>query len=509
MKREILENKKFLLMALLTSIYIYLPHILFGNHLKAILFFTLMLFLISKINKHFYLLISYILIFFNIIFTHIYFRWGIAEHEIATRIATFQVSPPYEIREYLMNSLTYTDALIILYAVIGLYLVYRLFKYQHSLKKLRLFALVTFPVFLIFAIIYRNPFLYIAPLNYVYKYIEASSWTDIPKQRLKYLKSVNLKKSSHPMKYDKIVIVIGESASRNHMSLYGYYQKTTPFFDTLQKQGFFYKFHAISPGNKTRLALPMELTDADVNDFGKFAHSVSLVTDLKINGYKTYWLSNQSTSTRRESFITSIAHESDYCKIENKMAWKFVKNLDNVLLKELDGIQNKSQKEAYFIHLMGSHIKYTARVGKDKLLYKNPKNVIQEYDNTIFYTDYILSEIYKRFKDDKLLFVYFSDHGEVVSEDECGHGYSPAYKDEYEIPFVIYSSVPNERLSKLEKLNQEKIINLESMSHLIQYAVGMEDNISKLSTSTHISVIQPGNGSKTRQYDYNQLKYFK
>jgi len=496
-------------MALLTSIYIYLPHMLFGNHIKAILFFTLMLFLISKINKHFYLLVSYILIFFNIIFTHIYFRWGITEHEIATRIATFQVSPPYEIREYLMNSLTYTDGLIILYAAIGIYLVYRLFKYQHSLKKLRLFALVTFPVFLIFAIIYRNPFLYIAPLNYVYKYIEASSWTDIPKQRLEYLRTVDLNKSNDLMDYDKIVIIIGESASKNHMSLYGYDKKTTPFFDALQKERGFYKFHVISPGNKTRLALPMELTDANVNDFSRFTHSVSLVTDLKINGYKTYWLSNQSTSTRRESFITSIAHESDYCKIENKVAWKFVKNLDSVLLKELDRIKNRPLKEAYFLHLMGSHIKYTARVGTDKILYKNPKNVIQEYDNTIFYTDYILSEVYKKFKDEKLLFVYFSDHAEVVSEKECGHGYSPAYKDEYEIPFVIFSNVSNERLSELKKLNQEKIINLESMPYLIKYVVGIEHNISKVSTATHISVIQPGNGSKTTQYDYNKLKYFK
>lgn len=482
---------------------------LFGNHLKAILFFTFMLFLISKINKHFYLLVSYILIFFNIIFTHIYFRWGVGEHEIATRMATFQVSPPYEIREYLMNSLTYRDALILLYAAIGIYLVYRLFKYQHSLKKLRLFALISFPILLIFTIIYKNPFLYIAPLNYVHKYIEASSWTKIPMQRLKYLKTVDLNRSEHLMNYDKVIIVIGESASRNHMSLYGYDKKTTPFFDSLQKKGTFYKFYAISPGNKTRLALPMELTDATVDNFNKFAHSVSLVTDLKINGYKTYWLSNQSTSTRRESFITSIAHESDYCKIENNMSWKFVKKLDTILLKELDEIKDKPIKEAYFLHLMGSHIKYTARVGKDKILYKNPKNTMQEYDNTIFYTDYILSEIYKRFKDEKLLFIYFSDHAEVVSEKECGHGYSPAYRDEYEIPFVIFSNVPNERLVKLQKLNQEKIINLESLSHIIKYILGIEPDMSNISTATHMSVIQPGSGSKRTQHDYNKLKYFK
>ncbi len=509
MKREILENRKYLIIALLTSVYIYLPHMLFGNHLKAILFFTLMLFLISKINKHFYLLISYILIFFNIIFTHIYFRWGITKNEIGTRIATFQVSPPYEIWEYLMSSLTYIDTIIMLYAAIGIYLVYRLFKYQHSLKKLRLLALISFPILLIFAIIHKNPFLYIAPLNYVYKYVEASSWTDIPMQRSLYLKTVDVKKSSHPIDYDKIIIIIGESASKNHMSVYGYDKKTTPFLDTLMKKSNFYNFHAISPGNKTRLAIPMELTDANINDFDRFIHSVSLVTDLKINGYKTYWLSNQSTSTRRESFITSIAHESDYCKIENNMEWDLVKSLDNILLKQLDSIKDKPVKEAYFVHLMGSHIKYTSRVEKDKTLFENPKNIFQEYDNTIFYTDYILSEVYKRFKEEKLLFIYFSDHGEVVSEEECGHGYSPPYKDEYEIPFVIFSSVPNERLFELQKLNQKKIINLESMSQSIKYVLGIENNISKVSTATHVAVNKPGNSTKTNQFDYNKLKYFK
>ena len=396
-----------------------------------------------------------------------------------------------------------------LYATIGIYLVYRLFKYQHRLKKLRLLALISFPILLIFAIIHKNPFLYIAPLNYVYKYIEASSWTDIPMQRSNYLQTINVKKSSHPMDYDKIIIIIGESASKNHMSLYGYAKKTTPFFDTLKKKGTFYNFHAISPGNKTRLALPMELTDANVNDFDKFSHSVSLITDLKINEYKTYWLSNQSTSVRRESFLTSIAHESDYYYFENNEEWDLVKSLDKILLKQLDNIKDKPLKEAYFVHLMGSHIKYTARVEKDKTLFLNPKNIFQEYDNTIFYTDYILSEIYKRFKGEKLLFVYFSDHGEVVSEEESGHGYSPPYKDEYEIPFVIFSSLPNERLFELQKLNQEKIFNLESMTQSIKYVLGIENNISKISTATQVAVNKPGNSSKTNQFDYNKLKYFK
>ena len=151
---------------------------------------------------------------------------------------------------------------------------------------------------------------------------------------------------------------------------------------------------------------------------------------------------------------------------------------------------------------MGSHVEYTARVEKDKILFENPKNIFEKYDNTIFYTDYILSEIYKRFKDEKLLLVYFSDHGEVVSEEKYGHNYSPSHKEEYEVPFVVFSTIPNNRLMDLKILNQQKEINLESMSQSIKYILGIDHNISKISNETHIVELKPINKTNMNQHDY-------
>lgn len=49
----------------------------------------------------------------------------------------------------------------------------------------------------------------------------------------------------------------------------------------------------ISPINQTRYSIPIDLTNATVDNFNLFFTSKLIVTTFKKYGYKTYWLSNQ------------------------------------------------------------------------------------------------------------------------------------------------------------------------------------------------------------------------
>jgi glucan phosphoethanolaminetransferase (alkaline phosphatase superfamily) len=143
-------------------------------------------------------------------------------------------------------------------------------------------------------------------------------------------------------------------------------------------------------------------------------------------------------------------------------------------------------------------------IQRKRLYLKNSKNIIEQYDNTIFYTDTILQKIYNKFRDSKLLLIYVSDHAEVVNINKNGHGFLPAYKDEYEIPLVVYSSLKNNRLNKLKILNKQSIFNMESFNKFIEYTVGIDENISNISTSSNVFTLDPVN-----IIDYNNLNRFK
>jgi glucan phosphoethanolaminetransferase (alkaline phosphatase superfamily) len=58
--------------------------------------------------------------------------------------------------------------------------------------------------------------------------------------------------------------------------------------------------------------------------------------------------------------------------------------------------------------------------------------VVNDYDNTILYMDYLLSELIKSLREGTAVVFFFSDHGQSLGENgQYGHGYLVAerYKD--------------------------------------------------------------------------------
>jgi len=89
-----------------------------------------------------------------------------------------------------------------------------------------------------------------------------------------------------------------------------------------------------------------------------------------------------------------------------------------------------------------------------------------------------------------------------VSEKEHGHGYLPPFKDEYDVPFVIFSNVKNSRIDELYKNNKKEVFNLENLNYMIEYISGVSDE-NNISYSKDVFALEPKN-----IVDYNKLPFY-
>jgi glucan phosphoethanolaminetransferase (alkaline phosphatase superfamily) len=175
---------------------------------------------------------------------------------------------------------------------------------------------------------------------------------------------------------------------------------------------------------------------------------------------------------------------------------------DEVILDYLNKMTRNSKKEMMVLHIMGSHSDYINRYKNETALYKNSPNIVQQYDNSIHYTDIILSQIYERYKHEKLLLIYVSDHGENINLENNGHGFLPPFKDEYMVPFVIYSNVKNPRLDELRRDNKKGYFNLENLNSMVQYVSGISTH-KNLSFSGDVMAVEP-----SHIYNFDKLDFY-
>jgi heptose-I-phosphate ethanolaminephosphotransferase len=427
---------------------------------------------IAYISKIMFLLGSMFVVISNVVYLHLYLHWGLEAYKSRLQVAMF--APSSEKMEYLSQFVTFKDIIILIYVILYIYFIYKYFrtyKNQQSLKIKVLVGLFLTVSILIVSKIWRNPFTTnVAPYNYLYTYLRAGGEISKIIKRNDYIKNhidsfMKEKKKAVPY-YDKVVVIIGESASRNHMSCYGYKRKTTPFFDKIvnKKNSIFIK--AFSPGNRTGLALPLELSEANVEKFEKFYQSFSLVTYLKRYGYITCWISNQGKVGDFDNLITSIAKEADKTFFLNALSFSSA-GLDSSIIDVLPKCTMKNKKEVIFIHLMGSHFSYDKRYDEEHRLYDKPKNTIEMYDNSIYFTDYVLSQIYRYYSKERVLFIYFSDHAELVTMHKHCHGMLNPSKEVYEVPLVIFTNSVNDRFLNIKSILEDKTVNLDYLNDII------------------------------------------
>jgi len=515
LRKEIIDNIKYIFcaviivfMSLLPQLFATLADVGISKHfifLIIVLIFTVLLANISKV------IFSFFVIYLNItsvLIGHIYFHWGYANASITARINTASVSPLYEIIEYLKTYIDIRDILLIIYALIVMYLLYRCVLYlKYKFKLIKILSLTITMTILLAMGLYRNPLTSAEPFNIYYKWYNAKHTGSLYTLRKKYLTSHKYEnKIQNSGIYDQIIILQGESVNKYHMSCYGYHRATTPFLDKLKKSKSIYLFNVIAPTNQTRYSIPIIYTNANVHNFrNKFLHSLSILSYYQHFGYRTYWISNQGATDLTLLSIAEEANQYFFTGIDYISA-----KYDNVLLKHIiEDKNNFNGRKLYVFHLIGSHFRYIDRYPLQSALISPIKSIIDEYDNTIYYTDIFIKEIFKYFlsknQKKKTLIIYLSDHGEVIEKSLQGHGFNPPYKDEYVPPFIIYSSIKNPRLDTLILKNKKHYFNLENFSGVLDYINGISKDLN-ISYSGDVIAVDSKNILNYNNMDfYNNL----
>ena len=243
------------------------------------------------------------------------------------------------------------------------------------------------------------------------------------------------------------VVIIGESARRSSWSAYKYFRDTNMYTSKI-KDSLLFK-DVISSANATISSIARTLTYTDKNG------TANILKEAERFGFNTFWLSNQGQFGLFDNSTTLIANQAMVKSFINTDTSST--SFDGGLLTELEkALAVKSKKKLIFIHLMGSHFYYSRRYPKEFDKFKGTEvitrgnyktsdfNTINEYDNSILYTDYIISKIVNRVKDEKTFssVLYFSDHGENLFEtkDEFGHGGMNISKKEVEVPMYLWLS---------------------------------------------------------------------
>ncbi|MBV3387700.1 phosphoethanolamine transferase [Segatella copri] len=270
------------------------------------------------------------------------------------------------------------------------------------------------------------------------------------------------------------VMVVGETARAHNFSLYGYPRNTNPLlFKTPGIKAF---PNVTTQSNTTHKSVPMLLSAASAEDFERLFHEKGILAAFKEAGFHTVFISNQLPNHSFIDFLGEQADEHYFLKKEDASQGN---HYDEDLLQKLDEIlpladasssahyHYRYRKLFVVLHSYGSHFNYQERYPRSFAYFKpdskseakpeNRRDLLNAYDNTIRYTDYILHGIVERLqkwegvqtKTDGVYdqptsaMLYTSDHGENIFDDERSlflHAAPKASDYELHVPFIIWTS---------------------------------------------------------------------
>lgn len=452
---------------------------------KFYLFLAIGLCLLGIASRAAFLLICLLLLAPALVYQHLSRYWG--GRQLDARFEAFYESPLGEIRQYLQNHVDIVDIAFLVgaavYLIVLLHVVIRQGNRSRLLGRMAAVAVIVWlSVFIAFRLDRRLEAF--PPFVLAVQAIEAQDRYKQLSGRNDFLRRHPLTGGSCHSRYDKIVIVIGESVNSDHLGVFGYEKPTTPFAVRSSPHA----FDALAPSSQTRYSLGMMLTDAGPGSFDGFCETHSLVGQLRNCGFHTLWISNQGRRGISDSFSASLADEAHEQLFLNEWSWTDAK-LDGQIVEELDarGVYAKTG-HATFVHLIGSHTEYGERY-PEGFGFPNASNVVSQYDNSILYTDHVLSELYDRFSGGSLLFIYVSDHGQMVSNSKFGSGYLPGFKEEFRTPLLIWTE-DDSAIDAVRHAIGNSRVNLESFDDIVRFLIGMSTKL-KISTRQSVSVLTP------------------
>ena len=263
---------------------------------------------------------------------------------------------------------------------------------------------------------------------------------------------------------DVCILIIGESARRDHFSLYGYEKPTNP----LLAEDDVTALIANSAATYTTAGVKAIL---DHQPTGKLYEI--LPNYMYRTGVDVIW--------RTSNWGEPPVHIEKYHTVRDlkKMYPDADDRYDGILLTGLKEEIMSSEKDKILVilHTNTSHgptynKKYPAEFERFtpvcttvEMSKANPQELMNAYDNSVLYTDYIIHsaiEILKEFTDRRTCMLYVSDHGESLGEGNLymhGVPMSIAPKEQVEIPFIVWTSEDAAEVKELDEVGQYHVFH--------------------------------------------------
>ncbi len=295
------------------------------------------------------------------------------------------------------------------------------------------------------------------------------------------LASLKVEKRVEDEKPHTYIMIIGESASREYMSVYTKMeQDTTPWLKECMKDEEHHVVfkNAYACANQTVPTLERVLTERNQYNTKEFYESVSIVDIARKAGYVTHWYSNQGCIGVADTSITLVAKTCDTAKWTKQEVNKL--QYDGSLLDFFSEIDPTKNNFIVF-HLMGSHFNFINRYPAEATQWGEPnvQDNILNYMNSIHYTDSLLKKIYE-YAGEKLnlqAMLYFSDHGCIPDKRRLPQFDGFAF---LHIPMSIhftdsYINAHKERFEAL-KANRDKFFTNDLVYELFCGLIDIESN---------------------------------
>lgn len=289
------------------------------------------------------------------------------------------------------------------------------------------------------------------------RYREQLAGMEALRERAKRIPPIEGLVDSRAGKPGTIVLLIGESTSRYHMSLYGYGRPTNPELEAMREQlTVFNQVYAARP--YTIEALQQILTFADQQNPNLYLTRPSLLNLMKQAGYRTYWITNQQTLTKRNTMLTNFSEQMDEQVYLNHQRSQNSYSFDSRVLEPLRKIlKDGAERRFIVVHLLGTHMRYKYRFPPEFTFFRDDNSLpewatgergemINEYDNAVRYNDHVVASVIGSLAaaDKASLLVYFSDHGEDVYDtpphDFIGRNEALPTPPMYAVPFFLWTS---------------------------------------------------------------------
>ena len=255
-----------------------------------------------------------------------------------------------------------------------------------------------------------------------------------------------------------IVLVIGESARRDHFSLYGYKRDTNPL---LTNTPHVTALRAHSNATYTTAGVKAILDSQESDDLYEILPNYLYRTGVDVTWRSTNWGEPPLHIEKQYKAADLQQNCEPYC------------HYDHILLPQLkEAIENStSNKVLIVLHTSTSHgpqyntkyptefEKFTPVCTSVELAHCSNQELINAYDNTIVYTDFLLHNVIEQLKsvsNFETALLYVSDHGESLGENELymhGVPISIAPKEQYEIPFIVWTS-SNRKIKNVQEIDQ-------------------------------------------------------